>query len=445
MSTTIQFLSLIILLLFPSLISAHGFMEYPPQRGCLNPKSKHAKLGSEYSAPIDWLMHFPAGNKADIPGAAVQSQRETSGIWTPFEPMKSDFIWRAGVCGDLKSKTQDHMKGGRYYYDGKVSAEYIEGSIIDITIKVIAHHNGFMELHVCDIAKCGGEISEDCFKQGHCWQLKRAPNKDCDSAYDKRCAPIDKNYPGRWYLPCTTKPINGNAVERMGGNKMQYYLPKGLVCEHCVLHWFWEAANTCNAPGIREYYDGPNSPKNWGQCPGQGAARGGIAREQRDCGPNRFPEEYYTCADIRIKPSDGSSTTSSFVVEEEDTTQTSITETIKTPEPIPIAVTDTSGDWKIQIYGDGKLVDDNIEDGEEVDMKNYDKVALEAVKSDGKGPVDFLINGNKVWTDWTAPFFMYGNRGRDALYGDGPPLNEEFTLEVIAGDEMLKRRITIWK
>lgn len=421
-------------------------MEYPPQRGCLNPKSKHAKLGEDYSAPIDWLMHFPAGSKSDAPGAAVHSQRQTSKTWTPFEPMKPDFVWRAGVCGDLKYKTQDHMKGGRYYYDGKISAEYTEGSIIDVTVKVIAHHNGFMELHICDVSKCGGEISEECFKEGHCQQLQRAPNQECDAGYDKRCAPIDRNYPGRWYLPCSSNPVNANAVERMGGNKMQYILPKGLVCEHCVIHWFWEAANTCNAPGIREYYDGPDAPKNWGTCPGQGEARGGIARKQRDCGPNRFPEEYYTCADVRISPGDG--TSDNFVVEEtapDTSTSTSTTQAIKTPEPIPITSTEGNGSLQaVKIIGDGNVVNENIQDGEEIDMRKYEKVALEAVKS-GAGPVDFLINGNKIWTDWTAPFYMYGNRGSEALYGDGPPLNEEFTLEVIAGDGMLKRRITIWK
>ena len=69
------------------------------------------------------------------------------------------------------------MKGGKFYYNGKVVANYKEGRIIDISLKIIGHHNGFLEFHLCDIAKCGGEISENCFNDGHYYQLKRASKK----------------------------------------------------------------------------------------------------------------------------------------------------------------------------------------------------------------------------------------------------------------------------
>lgn len=83
-------------------------------------------------------------------------------------------------------------------------------------------------------------------------------------------------------------------------------MPSGLACEHCVLQWYWVAANSCNPPGVVEFFEGPRGPTSWGRCPGQGGALGGYTSVQKDCGGSRFPEEYYQCADIRIGSSGSS-------------------------------------------------------------------------------------------------------------------------------------------
>lgn len=294
-----QLRSLLALCLALSLLHrshSHGLLFDPPQRGILpgNHFTPHLKPIS--GAPYDPYAHFPAGDKHVRPGAGLRSQeKEGSFNWTPFTPLLSSFRWRAGVCGDLKGSPAagEHLRGGKYYYGGTVTRTFRVGGILRARVSIVAHHNGFLEFHVCDVAKCGGEISAACFRRGFCYALRRVRNKSCESRTDPMCAPIDPKYPGRWYLPCSA----GGKFDVY--DKIMYRLPRGLRCEHCVLHWFWSAANTCNPPGVREYFEGNRGPK-WRPCPGQGGAIGGYTKVQRDCGGKLFPEEYYQCADIRI-------------------------------------------------------------------------------------------------------------------------------------------------
>ncbi len=81
---------------------------------------------------------------------------------------------------------------------------------------------------------------------------------------------------------------------------MRFHLPADMHCTHCVLQWYYVAANWCNPPGIVRFFTSNRSPL-WGDCEGQGEARGGY-RPWNPCGGTKFPEEYYECADIRILP-----------------------------------------------------------------------------------------------------------------------------------------------
>lgn len=302
-------LPLFVLLSHPTPATTHGVLCDPPPRGTLggspyisNPKDRYP------DAPRDNVAHFPAGDKNPAPGSAARSQARYAKRWGLFQPMRPGFRWRAGVCGDLKNRRrrlpQHHLRGGKFYYDGHITRTYQAGSVVEFKSCIVAHHNGFVQYHICDVSKCGGEISEDCFlKKGACHKLRREPTRECDSGKSRFCAPIDRRYPSRWYLPCASRQVRrrgGSKFNEYGGKYMRYRLPRGFKCDHCVLHWFWSAANTCNPPGVKSYFKGPDRPKQWGQCPGQGGARGGVARRQQPCGPNRFPEEYYMCADVRI-------------------------------------------------------------------------------------------------------------------------------------------------
>lgn len=281
-------------------LQGHGVMNRPNQRGALR-TGKFVPVGIDEDAPHDFLMHFPAGDKNVVPGSAKLSQEREAGKigWKPFTPLDPSFHWRSGVCGDLKADRQ-HLRGGEFYYGAKIVANYTEGGIIDVGLAIGGHHNGYMELHICDVQKCGGEISESCFRSGHCKQLLRAHQEACEDQPNRNCGPIDRMNRGRWYLPCSKFPVKQEkTVDFYGNGTILYRLPPGLTCKHCVIQWFWTTANSCNPPGLLEYFDAPYAPK-WGICEGQGGAIGGVTRVQQNCSSDRFPEEYLQCADVQI-------------------------------------------------------------------------------------------------------------------------------------------------
>lgn len=293
--------------------TAHGCMNFPNPRGSLNNITAHIFNIVDQDAPVDYKPHFPAGSKSNFPLAGLNSQIKAAYPrgWEPFKPLSPSFNWRYGVCGDLKhARIQDHMQNGRYYYGAKIVNTYTSGQNLSIGISINAHHNGYMQFHLCDISKCPSpEISEKCFKtKDACFELQRTPNKLCDSGYSPRCSPVDRNNKGRWYLPCSSfhnekDDLSITKIERFGYDKehtIVYSLPSGFHCVHCVLHWFWTSANTCNPPGVVAYFDGPDRPLNWGNCRSQGGGWGGFTRMQKSCDHVRFPEEYVNCADIQI-------------------------------------------------------------------------------------------------------------------------------------------------
>lgn len=325
---------------FSIFADAHGFMLFPNQRGALSPHalfSINDVEGAEKSA-VDWKMHFPSGDKSPVPGSARRYQIKQAGVegWAPYNPFDPNFKFRAGLCGDTVDGT-DHRMGGTFYDNGRISAEFMQGSVIDVTVGVVAHHNGFMELYLCDVGKCGGDISHKCFLDGHCIQLQRARFDECENGQSTKCGPSDPNFPGRWYLPCASNGTPSRAGRHnyltYGPGFMKYQLPRHVTCHHCVLQWYWVSADICNPPGLEEYFEGEYGPKNWGACPGNADALGGYARNKETCDGSQVPEEYYQCSDIRIQASLSSvphvkqnpgqlvpptKTTTTYVTDEED-------------------------------------------------------------------------------------------------------------------------------
>lgn len=332
--------------------------------------------------------------------------------------MRSGFVWRAGVCGDLKTgrTAGEHLKGGRYYYDAKIVKNYVQGGVIGIRTAIVAHHNGFMEAHVCDVSKCGGDLSEACFrKAGVCKQLLRAGNKVCDSGYSKHCAPIDRKYPGRWYLPCNTRN-RGSWMEYMPSYAL-FRLPAGLTCDKCVLHWYWAGADTCNPPGLREYFEGPDRPRSWGSCVGLGGARGGYARI-KTCGARVFPEEYYMCADIRVTSAGGGR--SAPPRKEPPVTKAPPSKSKGGKKTYPFV--------GFRMHVDGRRTGSIFRGRIRRSVGKSSRVAIEAVTKRGVAKVDFFLNGKRVWVDFNRPYFMYGNSGPKPLYGPNLPKRRRFNV-----------------
>lgn len=284
------------------LICGHGSMIRPNQRGALSRRAPFTRYPVSDNTVIDYFMHFPAGDKSLVPGAGLRYQQKMAGPkgWTPYDPFDRNFVWRAGVCGDTLIGN-DHLKGGLYYNGGLISAQYRQRGIIDVEVGVTAHHNGYIEVFVCDVSKCpGGDISPQCFQQGHCFRLKRALNDRCENRKQVDCAPADPKHLSRWYFPCKKYGQRVRNWRIYGPGVARFRLPRKLSCSHCVLQFYWVAANSCNPPGVVEFFKSKRSPINWRKCPGEGGATGGYAENQRECGGDRFPEEYYQCSDIRI-------------------------------------------------------------------------------------------------------------------------------------------------
>ena len=73
------FSSLLFVIIFIGKVNAHGFMEFPCQRGTLNPNNIHAGMCNDKDAPSDYLKHFLAGDKSHAPGSGHRSQIATGG------------------------------------------------------------------------------------------------------------------------------------------------------------------------------------------------------------------------------------------------------------------------------------------------------------------------------------------------------------------------------
>lgn len=226
--------------------------------------------------------------------------------WTPWEPLNPKLPFRhdSGLCGDpiADAAPRPHEVGGRYGPPKSmpIVATYKSGQIIEITADITTNHNGYFDFFICDATKCGGDITEACFKNGHCHQMMRVKTPECESQKSLECGPIDPAYPGRWYVPCRK---GGHVGEHfMGGKFMRYKLPDGFKSDHAVLQWYWATANSCNPPGFKEYFEKYPMP-GWGKCPGDGGAFGGRNPVLSKCGGSNFPEEFWMCADVSVASS----------------------------------------------------------------------------------------------------------------------------------------------
>lgn len=434
-----------LLLLLPHLAHvalAHGQLNEPAQRGLLRGNNLWPHP-VDRNAPYDPYSHFPAGDKNSRPGAGKLSQeRAVNFNWTPFDPTKSSFKWRAGVCGDPKGGSQDHMRGGQYYYDGKIVKTYNQGGILEAKISVVAHHNGFVELHVCNVKQCGGEISESCFRSGNCQKLIRTLEPSCESRDDKGCAPRDPKHPGRWFLPCAS----GKEIDVYGGSKMRFRLPENLSCDHCVLHWRWVGANGCNPPGVVEYFRGPRGPK-WGNCPGQGGAIGGYTSVQKTCEGRSFAEEYYQCADIRILSRGGGRSDDRPQPEpqpEPEAQPKPAPSELKPSSPKPVTGNGNGGAIQYIVLVADEHVRRTLRGGTTyINTRDWNQLAFEAITDRLVSKMEFFVDGRKVWTDYHRPYFMMGNIGRKPNYWKTPIFNRTFKLQARAEGQVFSVNVRL--
>ncbi len=461
--------------------NAHGGVTCPPPRGMTCPK-KPGICSYEPSCKnnFDYKWFFPAGDKGTIPGSGKRSQEAAGGTWSLYDPKNPSFKFRAGVCGDMAGdKNGEHLRGGKYYWPSDKPAivgRYKAGEIFtsEIAINSDAHHNGYIEYMLCDVAQCGGEISEACLRSDACQKLKRPREEHCETN-SQDCAPIDPKYPTRWFIPCA-QPSSPREDGRFEYKNIKFLLPKDVTCEHCVLQFYWTSANTCSPPGYVDYFEGPRGPKWWGECKGQSGARGGWVRGSwhKTCGGNEFPEEYYQCLDIAISPGNGGAASERtrtisptpaaptpaaptpvvptpaaptpmvptpivptpevrrpepIVVTPAPATVTPAPRSnggnvFSTPEPVerkPIEPTPESVNVKsdpdhpldyVRFYVDGKTSSEyEVSDGDKIELPEG-KISMEAVVSEPVNKVQFRVEGEpKQWDERNAPYFWGGDWG----------------------------------
>eukprot|EP01062_Namystynia_karyoxenos_P043572 TRINITY_DN3191_c0_g2_i1.p1 TRINITY_DN3191_c0_g2~~TRINITY_DN3191_c0_g2_i1.p1 ORF type:complete len:646 (+),score=170.77 TRINITY_DN3191_c0_g2_i1:100-2037(+) len=97
-------------------------------------------------------------------------------------------------------------------------------------------------------------------------------------------APIDADFPERWYLPPDSYTLQTSSGEKTGGGwpvteqkgvfTMYYKIPSNLKCTggRCLLHFFYWTANSCTGKGYNKYF--VNSHQTYGKQP-RSACTGG--------------------------------------------------------------------------------------------------------------------------------------------------------------------------
>ncbi len=395
--------------------SAHGSMIKPPQRGLTNGFKYWGIKRYHKWAKTDWYSHFPAGDKSLNEGAGLTSQIKEAGNrgWVPYNPRKSGFRFRAGVCGDLKRKPE-HLRGGIYYNKGMVTHTYQQNGTISIDIVVTNHHNGFFEFRLCDVRYCGGEISESCLRGKHCYLLQRVKQESCESRKDWKCAPIDPAHPSRWYLPCPS-----GKIDFYGGGKMVYQLPENLHCKHCVLQWYWAAGNSCNPPGLERFFKSSRRPM-WKHCPGQGHARNGWRRWLGKCNGRMFSEEYFQCSDVRILRKKHRKIPLTNEHERKDRRASAIQKLTFYANGVPLR----------DIYSGQKII---------INVKPYKKINFRCTTNFSVRRVQFYVEGKKYWSDTSPPYFLQGDSSNWKM----PVYNRSFKLQAWADGSMITAFVTL--
>lgn len=194
-----------------------------------------------------------------------------------------------------------------------------------------------------------------------------------------------------------------------------------------LTHYIYRvAANFCNPPGILQYFRGPQGPQ-WGDCPGEGEARGGY-RPWGNCGGSVFPEEYYTCADITIKR------TPARIAEQEPH---SVTEKTPSPSPIPLGDNPVKA---LRIFLDGNKHRDVKDKGRAyIRLRNRD-LALEAFTgSDSPKAVYFSVPGRRLWKETTKPYVLGGNQGTTYEPWENPVKDKWITISITVEDAAGRR------
>jgi hypothetical protein len=215
-------------LTFLTSVFGHGYLVEPPGR-------------SSY--------HVLAAENPEIDQSLVTPNYNHNGLFCGGFSTQIGNDYKCGVCGDNYSdfRPRENELGGRYGQTGLIPRTYQQGDLVDLKVKLTAHHKGFFSFKICPILD--GQTTEDeaCFNS------------------DESQVSLEN---GDTKLDVTTKIESKNYLTTM-------VLPDDLYCDHCVLQWRYHTGNS------------------WG-CDDTGCDVG-----------NGQQEEFYGCADIKIEQRSG--------------------------------------------------------------------------------------------------------------------------------------------
>jgi hypothetical protein len=161
----------------------------------------HGFLCTPPSRNAAWACGVPSAPKNyDLMALNAGGVRTTY----PNYPDSNPLVY--GRCGDPVGKVE-HEAGQTY--DSGVHSTYGKGEIMDVQVNITAYHKGWFEIQLCP----SYPESEDCFQTIHKLSIENTSTEGGQPVYN-----------------------------------FQVQLPCDIVCERCVLRWFYTANNSPGLP-----------------------------------------------------------------------------------------------------------------------------------------------------------------------------------------------------
>jgi len=226
----------------------HGYVQSPKSRN--------------YHAHTDGLWWTPDPNMAAITPRPEDSPQSLS-LGPPYHP----------ACGSVSGRNYNTPKtmNGRDM-PPVIQACYLPGSLIELEVKLTAHHKGHFNFNACPISWDGSKMTEpdqECFDSNPLTFIE-----DVSATSPK--AVQQTGFEGRGY-------IHPNAMTI----RHRYLLPAGVEGDLILLQWVYTTANTCHVAGYLDY-DFPSTDWFSGQLP--------------SCA-GREPERFWNCVEVKIDDS----------------------------------------------------------------------------------------------------------------------------------------------
>ena len=273
MNAMLALLCVGVVCLMPRPTAGHGWLHVPPGRSS--------------------VWRFPQW-KGMVPKNINDNELNCGGLGN-----QNKHGYKCGLCGDPVQGPRENEVGGKYANAQwrPIVANYTQGQEFPVSIRMTAHHKGWMSIKLCPTNDFSKEATLDCMEQHY------ATLPGGGTQYDMT---VKHN----WY-------------------NVTFVLPKDLTCDLCVLQWRYHAGN------------------NWGIDPATGKGGQGL-------GPQ---EEFYGCADVSIKPNAPATPKPTSPA---PTTPKPVTARPTTPRPTTTARPATQSPLKMMTFCKDYQLDDGV-------------------------------------------------------------------------------------